>query len=60
MSKHNHRNKQQSNDSNSATIPVREIEVLAYHIHEERGGTDFDNWLEAERLLKEKNCSAGC
>jgi hypothetical protein len=40
--------------------PVQEIEAVksediqlrAYQIHLEKGGSDIDNWLEAERSLK--------
>jgi len=28
------------------------IKLRAYQIHLEKGGSDFDNWLEAERCLK--------
>lgn len=28
------------------------IQFLAYQIHHEKGGTALDNWLEAERILK--------
>ena len=28
------------------------IKLRAYQIHEEKGGSDLDNWLEAERSLK--------
>lgn len=28
------------------------IKLRAYQIHEEKGGSDVDNWLEAERSLK--------
>ena len=28
------------------------IQLLAYQIHQEKGGSDLDNWLEAERSLK--------
>jgi len=34
------------------TVDDRSIQRMAYQIHQERGGTDFDNWLEAERILK--------
>jgi hypothetical protein len=30
----------------------RAIQLLAYQIYQEKGGTAFDNWLEAERMLK--------
>ena len=28
------------------------IQLRAYQIHKEKGGSDIDNWLEAERSLK--------
>ncbi len=28
------------------------IQLLAYKIYQEKGGTALDNWLEAERILK--------
>jgi len=28
------------------------IKLRAYQIHEEKGGSDLDNWLEAEQFLK--------
>jgi hypothetical protein len=30
------------------------IKLRAYQIHLEKGGSDFDNWLEAERSLSIK------
>ena len=29
------------------------IKLRAYQIHLEKGGSDLDNWLEAERCIKE-------
>lgn len=29
-----------------------DIKLRAYQIHMEKGGSDLDNWLEAERSLK--------
>ena len=29
----------------------RAIQLRAYQIHQEKGGSDLDNWLEAERIL---------
>lgn len=31
------------------------IQLLAYQIYHEKGGTALDNWLEAERILKNNN-----
>jgi len=28
------------------------LQLTAYQIHQEKGGTALDNWLEAERKLK--------
>ena len=28
------------------------LQLTAYQIHQEKGGTAFDNWLEAEQILK--------
>ena len=30
------------------------IKLRAYQIHQEKGGSDFDNWLEAEKSLKKE------
>ncbi len=35
-----------------AAIDVNLIPLRAYQIHQEKGGSDIDNWLEAERSLK--------
>ena len=34
------------------------IQLRAYQIYQEKGGTDLDNWLEAEQSLK-KGTSTG-
>ena len=31
-----------------------EIQLRAYQIHEEKGGSDLDNWLEAEQVLRKE------
>ena len=28
------------------------IQLRAYQIYQEKGGSDFDNWLEAEQILR--------
>ena len=28
------------------------VQLLAYQIHEEKGGSDLDNWFEAQRTLE--------
>lgn len=35
-----------------AVVDERSIQLRSYQIHQEKGGTAFDNWLEAERILK--------
>jgi hypothetical protein len=61
MAKQNHVNKQRSNSSGLSSIADmpshQDIKVLAYWIHEEKGGSDLENWLEAERVLKERRYS---
>jgi len=38
--------------ANEAIVPEdSSIQLRAYQIHEEKGGTALDNWLEAERNL---------
>jgi hypothetical protein len=32
-----------------------EIQLRAYQIHLQKGGSDLENWLEAERLLKQEH-----
>jgi hypothetical protein len=32
-----------------------EIQRRAYQIHEAKGGSDLENWLEAERVIREEN-----
>ena len=34
------------------------IKLRAYQIHLEKGGSDLDNWLEAERSLSNKTLTA--
>ena len=31
------------------------IQILAYRLHQEKGGSDLDNWLEAELILSNKH-----
>jgi len=33
-------------------IDNNSIQLRAYQIYQEKGGSDLDNWLEAERILK--------
>jgi hypothetical protein len=37
-----------------AEVDDSSIQLRAYQIHQEKGGTDLDNWLEAERSLNNK------
>lgn len=32
-------------------VDERPVRLLAYQIHQEKGGSDLDNWFEAERDL---------
>ncbi len=45
-------------DSNSKqnqfSPSFEEIQMRAYKIYEQKGGADFDNWIEAEKILKEE------
>ena len=65
MSKHQHKSKEEqvfskahdeatkSEDiSTKAADENAAIQLRAYQIHLEKGGSDLDNWLEAERCLK--------
>ena len=36
------------------TVEGSSIQLLAHDIHVGYGGSDFDNWLEAEEILKNK------
>jgi len=38
--------------STKADEDKSDIKLRAYQIHLEKGGSDLDNWLEAERSLK--------
>jgi len=43
-------------NSTEGFIPSYEdIQRRAYEIHEQKGGSDLENWLEAEQSLKERN-----
>jgi Protein of unknown function (DUF2934) len=52
---------QVSKASNSENIPTKgavennSIQLRAYQIYQEKGGSELDNWLEAERILG-NNC----
>jgi len=34
------------------TVDNNSIQLLAYQIYQEKGGSALDNWLEAERILR--------
>ena len=34
-------------DDQRGIVNEKDIQLRAYQIHEERGGSEFDNWLEA-------------
>jgi len=36
-----------------AALDNSSIQLRAYHIYLEKGGSDLDNWLEAERSLRQ-------
>lgn len=63
MSKHTHhqsRSEQINDKIHDATllqqkkaVPIdNSVQLEAYLIHQEKGGSALDNWLEAERILK--------
>jgi hypothetical protein len=39
-------------------IPEQDIQKRAYEIYQLKGGSDIDNWLEAEKILEEERRSA--
>ena len=56
---HNEKKSNQASEAaksvNISTIEADEnssIQLRAYQIHLDKGGSDLDNWLEAERSLK--------
>ena len=59
MSKHIHHHqafgviKSEGAQTNVA-VDDSSIQLRAYQIYQEKGGTDLDNWLEAEEILKNK------
>jgi hypothetical protein len=56
MSKHTHHQSsgavKTQDISTKADKDSSDIKLRAYQIHLEKGGSDLDNWLEAERSLK--------
>ncbi len=66
MSKHHHKTHPTNRVANSVPpmesvaqetfVPsYEEIQLRAYQIHLQKGGSDLENWLEAERLLKQEH-----
>ncbi len=57
MSKrHHNRLNSTAQHPDSDFVPAYEdVQKKAYQLHEEKGGSEFDNWLEAERILKEEH-----
>jgi len=43
------------NTQTKAAVDDHSIQLQAYQIHQEKGGSEIDNWLEAERILKSNN-----
>lgn len=57
MSKHTHHHQafgvSKSEDIHrDVVVNDSSLQLTAYQIHQEKGGTELDNWLEAERILK--------
>ena len=52
----NHKNKHQEHSHNEGNLDPQKIECRAYQLYQERGGEaghDCEDWLQAERELKE-------
>lgn len=43
-----------SKSVDGAAPSYEEIQARAYQIHEQKGGSELENWLEAEKVLKEE------
>jgi hypothetical protein len=50
MTKHLQAKKNQVNEA--VTVEDSSIQTLAYQIHLSHGGSELDNWLEAEQVLR--------
>ena len=48
---HHHHHAGESMKSEDILVKDSSIQLLAYQIHQEKGGPALDNWLEAERTL---------
>ena len=44
--------KETGNMGTKIAIDNNSIQLRAYQIHEVKGGSEMDNWLEAERILR--------
>jgi len=44
-------NEQMTKTQTNIVVDDNSIQLRAYHIHHEKGGSALDNWLEAERDL---------
>ena len=62
MSKHHHQSRAEQIDNKiHGTVTFHQhkmfdhaaVELRAYQTYQEKGGSDLDNWLEAERALME-------
>jgi hypothetical protein len=59
MSKHTHHHQaygaiKSEGIQTDVAVDNNSIQLRAYQIHQEKGGSDLDNWLEAEEILKNK------
>jgi len=55
MSKHHHQNKTEqigNKEQGSQPLHHENIQLRAYQIFQEKGGHQLDNWLEAERTIR--------
>ena len=55
MSKHIHHHQAFGVIKSDVAVDDNSIQLRAYQIHQEKGGSDLDNWLEAERCLKDND-----
>jgi hypothetical protein len=39
-------------------LDISSIQLEAYHIYRKKGGTELENWLEAEQILKNEDQSS--
>ena len=55
MTKHHHQSKAEQIDhkeQGGAPYHHEKIKTMAYQIYQEKGGSHLDNWLEAERTIR--------